>query len=184
MRNRAARGCIFQFRPMMRAAEHQPAPAHVASPDKFAWNDQTLAKNIDKRRGIFWRCETAEQHVDAVGAGSLIENSSVSFQRAAVTRILDVYSNLRDGLEIVHRDVRFGSEQTAAGRDNKRAREPRRGQCERASISKFAAEIETANERVQFAERGALSAQPDREIELRSIVQDHFGAFAAGVRRG
>lgn len=77
-------GNVGELLAAARAAQHQPAAAHVSPAGEFGREEKPFAENLEQRLHIFGRRDAAEEN-DFAGRSDVLRNQiCVAFQRNAV----------------------------------------------------------------------------------------------------
>src|SRR5262245_59489292 len=173
MQDRADHGNVFQLDAVARVTQHQAAARHVAPTDERRRKTEPLAEDPGEHVDVFRRRDAAEQHDVAVGPDLRQQRACAHLQRPAIAGIRRVDVAAGKGADRRVGDARVGGAESGIRCDDvhavaddgiarfRRAREPPR-------IRELAAEVETADEGEEFAERRAVRrAQRRRQRERR-----------------
>ena len=166
-----------------RAAEHQPAAAHVSSSCKFGREEKLPPKNVQQGFDIFRRGDAAEQNDFAVCSESLGEQACIALERDAVSRVGQRNRGSRDIAELFSGEQCFAWKQTAAGGNDQDSVHVGGSLGEGFRVSEFAAEVEATDKGKRFTESQAAVAEPHCQREASFFAQHQLGPNAAGIGR-
>jgi len=164
-----------------RAAEHQPAAAHVSASCKFGREEKPLSKNVQQGFDIFRRGDAAEQNDFAVCSEALGEQARIALERKAVSCVGQRNRGGRDIAERFSSEQRFAWKQTAAGCNHEDSVRIGRRLGEGLGVSELAAEVEAADKGEGFAESQAAVAEPQRQGKSGAFAEHQLGANTAGI---
>ena len=148
-----------------RAAEHQPAAAHISSSRKFGREKEPRSENVQQGFDIFRRGDAAEQHNFAVCSETLSEKTRIALEGKAVSCVGQRNRSGRDIAERFSSKQRFAWKQAAAGCNHDDSVRIGRRLGEGLGVSELAAEIEAADKGEGFAESQAALAEPQCQRE-------------------
>ena len=182
----ALRGChrnIGELFAAARAAEHQPAAAHVSSSCKLGREEKPPSKNVQQGFDIFRRGDAAEQNDFAACSEALGEQARIPLERKAVSCVGQRNRGGRDIAERLSSEQRFAWKQTAAGCNHEDSVRVGRRLGEGLGVSELAAEVEAADKGEGFAESQAAVTEPQCQREGSFFAQHHLGPNTAGIGR-
>ena len=137
-------------------------------------------ENID----VFPGSDAAKQNDVAIARQNCRELPHCFLERFAVARISFININRGEFAQIGKGDCRSCIDQSPRWRDDEHAAISIGRARERVRVSDLAAKIEAAQKSEHLGDRGAAFApQFRRQLELRSLAQNHLGAPAAGISR-
>jgi len=171
MSHSAAHGNIVQLDSRSRATQHQPAPAHVAAPDKLCGKQQAVPENFQQRLHIFRAGDAAQQDERAPRSARFVKQTRVLQQRAQVAQFGHIDWNRGHGLELGNGDEALRWDEPAARRNDNACGNAGRRCGKGFGVGELAAEIKSAEERVKLGNRCAFAAETDCQRKLRAIAQ-------------
>jgi hypothetical protein len=166
-----------------RAAQHQSAATHVAATDEVSGEAQPVTKVREQNINIFSRGNAAEQNDFAPGRYFFCQTPCVALERCSITRIIFVNVDHSEFPQVIEANSLARIDQAAGWRDDKHPR----GSSDRARkcicVGNFPAKIEAAQKSKHLSDcRASFAAQSFREIELRSLAQNHARPLTGSVR--
>ena len=109
---------VGQFRPLLDAAEHQPAAAHVAAADEIGGETESLSEMFEENVDVFRGRDAAEENDFEIGRQLFCELFYIAFKWSAITRIAFVDVNGGKFLQVSEPDRRYRGDQSTRGGDN------------------------------------------------------------------
>jgi hypothetical protein len=173
---------VLELRALSDAAEHEAAAAHVAAADELARELEARAEEGFEDPDVLSGRDAAEQHDLVVGSERRGERARRALERTAVARLVLVDRRAGERAEVARADDLLGAHESPCGRDDEGGGESVARAAERARVRELSAEVEAAQEGVDVAERDAVRAQPDGEVEPRLGPHEHPRALAVGAR--
>src|SRR5262245_54783860 len=163
-----------------RAAQQEPAAAHVAPTDEVEGESQPRPQGGQQGLDVLAGGDAAEQNDLAAGPEAPGQPAGVAVQRLAIARIVAVDVDGREAPQARNVDRLVGWPQTVGRCDDEHARVGRLR--DGARVRELAAKVETAQEREDLAERHAGAvADALGEIERRALTHDQPRAQPAAV---
>ena len=172
---------VVELLPRVRAAQQEPAAAHVAAAHEGGGEQEALAEDLQQHVHVFPAGDAAQEDDLALRPGRGVDEPRVAQERTPVARLVGVDGDRRPAPQAIEVDRRLRRDEAFAGRDDHDAGHARRRPRERARVAELAAEVEAAQEREHLAQRAPLRrAQGAGERELRLRVEHEPRALAGG----
>jgi hypothetical protein len=176
-------GNISELLAAARAAEHQPAAAHISPAGKFGGEEKPLAKNLQQRFDIFGGSDAAKENDLAVASHPRGDETRIALERDAVALLGHSHGRGRDGTQRLSGYGHLGREQATAGRNHQHPGRIGGRLGKGLGIRELAAEIESADKGEGFAKSQAAVPEPQRQGEAGAVAKDELGANSAGISR-
>src|SRR3954464_713825 len=144
---------VLQFHAGAGVPQHKSAPAHVPASDEIDGKQKTLAENFKKWSRVFSTRNAAEQHIRTIARVG-VQKIRTLHQRISKGSIFFRNRDLGDRLELLHSHYRFRRDKSCTWNNDEGRRKTWRSGSEPLRVNHLAAEVQAANEAVDFADGG------------------------------
>jgi DNA polymerase len=176
--NRARDRDVGQLPTIAHAAQEQPAPAHVATPDEVGREEQPVPEYLLEQVDVLARGDAAQHHDVAVPEAGC-QDACVAQERLGVSWLADVERHRGPRGEGVETHEHLREAQALARRHHEHAGGAAGRTGIGARVLELAAEIESAEEAEDPAERNARSgAERACELEAGTRIEQQARALA------